>query len=206
VPTDPDRHFDFTYLGTYSTDRQAALETFFIEPARRRPGRRFALAGSMYPTEGFPWQPNIFYLAHMPPTRHPSFYSSSGWTLNITRGPMAAMGYCPSGRLFEAAACGTPVVSDWWDGLDSFFAPGQEIVIARTTDDVLAALDVDVDARRRIGEAARARALAEHTADHRAAELEALLGAASDHPSSRRQRRAAPASQTDIGHPTSVIR
>ncbi len=175
VPTDPDRHFDFTYLGTYSPDRQAALESLFIEPARRRPGRRFALAGSMYPTDGFPWQPNIFYLAHMPPTRHPSFYSSSGWTLNITRGPMAEMGFCPSGRLFEAAACGTPVVSDWWDGLDTFFRPGSEIVIARTTDDVLAALDIDADARRQIAQAARARTLAEHTADVRAAELEALI-------------------------------
>ena len=175
VPTDPERHFDFTYLGTYSPDRQAALETLFIEPARRRADLRFALAGSMYPAEGFPWQPNIFYLAHMPPPRHPSIYSSSAWTLNITRGPMADMGYCPSGRLFEAAACGTPIVSDWWDGLDAFFRPGREIVVARTTEDVLAALKVDPEARRQIGHAARARALAEHTADVRAAELETML-------------------------------
>jgi spore maturation protein CgeB len=175
VPTDPDRHFDFTYLGTYSADRQSALEEFFINPARRRPDRRFALAGSQYPAAGFPWQPNIFYLAHMPPTDHPSFYCSSAWTLNITRGPMAEMGYCPSGRLFEAAACGTPVVSDWWEGLDTFFTPRSEILIARATEDVLDALDLDPAERRRIGHAARARALAEHTADARVEELERLL-------------------------------
>jgi spore maturation protein CgeB len=175
VPTDPNRHFDFTYLGTYSPDRQATLEELFINAARRRPKRRFALAGSMYPAEGFPWRRNIFYLSHMPPTDHPSFYCSSGWTLNITRGPMAEMGYCPSGRLFEAAACGTPVVSDWWEGLDAFFTPGSEILIARTTEDVLAALDVDRAERRRIGQAASARALREHTADARVVELERLL-------------------------------
>lgn len=175
VPTDPDRHFDFTYLGTYSSDRQPALEQLFIEPARRLPDRRFALAGSMYPADGFPWQPNIFYLAHMPPTDHPSFYCSSAWTLNITRGPMARMGYCPSGRLFEAAACGTPIVSDWWEGLDTFFTPGLEIVVARTTADVLAALDLDTEARRNVGQSARARVLAEHTADARVVELERLL-------------------------------
>ena len=176
VPTDADRHFDFTYLGTYSSDRQPALEQLFIEPARRRPDRRFALAGSMYPADGFPWQPNIFYLTHMPPTDHPSFYCSSAWTLNITRGPMAQMGYCPSGRLFEAAACGTPIVSDWWEGLDTFFTPGLEIVVARTTEDVLAALDLDPEARRRIGQSARSRALAEHTAATRVEQLERLFG------------------------------
>jgi len=175
VPTDPDRHFDFTYLGTYSPDRQPALEELFINPARHRPSQRFALAGSMYPADGFPWQPNIFYLSHMPPTDHPSFYCSSGWTLNITRGPMAEMGYCPSGRLFEAAACGTPVVSDWWEGLDTFFTPGIEILVARTTEDVLAALDLDPAARRQLGQSARARALAEHTAAARVEQLERLL-------------------------------
>ena len=175
VPTDPDHHFDFTYLGTYSADRQPALEELFINPARRRADRRFALAGSMYPADGFPWQPNIFYLAHMPPTDHPSFYCSSALTLNITRGPMAEMGFCPSGRLFEAAACGTPILSDWWEGLDTFFTPRAEILIACTTEDVLDALDLDPAERRRIGQAGRARALAEHTAAARVVELERLL-------------------------------
>src|SRR5690606_15867122 len=98
---------------------QEALDRLFLEPARRRPDLRFALAGSQYPPD-FPWRPNVFYLRHMPPSDHPSFYCSSHLTLNITRGAMAAWGYCPAGRLFEAAACGTPIVSDWWEGLDAF--------------------------------------------------------------------------------------
>lgn len=170
----PDRRFDLSYLGTFAADRQPALEQLFIEPARRRPSRRFAIAGSMYP-EAFPWQPNIFYLAHMPPADHPGFYCASGWTLNITRAPMAQMGYCPSGRLFEAAACGIPVISDWWEGLDSFFEPGREIAIASDADDVLSTLDMPDEERRRMGRAARERALAEHTAAARARELEEIV-------------------------------
>jgi spore maturation protein CgeB len=88
---------------------------------------------------------------------------------------MAASGWCPSGRLFEAAACAAPVVSDWWDGLDAFFVPEREILIVRTTEDVLAALDLSDAEIDRIGEAARARVLADHTADRRAEELVALL-------------------------------
>ncbi len=173
---EPERVFDLSYLGTFAADRQGALEQLLVEPARRRPASRFAIAGSMYP-EPFPWQSNIYYLAHMPPPDHPMFYGSSRWTLNITRGPMAEMGYCPSGRLFEAAACGTPIVSDGWEGLDAFFEPGREIVVAATTEDVLAALDAPDDERQRMAGAARTRALAQHTAGVRAAELEALLSA-----------------------------
>jgi spore maturation protein CgeB len=171
VPADPSIEFDLTYLGTYAADRQAQLEAFLIEPARQRPDKRFAIAGSMYPVD-FPWLPNIYYLAHMPPPDHSRFYCSSGLTLNITRGPMAAMGYCPSGRLFEAAACGTVVLSDWWEGLDAFFDPWREIIVVRTTEDVLNVLDLSADQRQRIGAAARARVLSDHTADARAQELE----------------------------------
>jgi spore maturation protein CgeB len=174
VAPDPDRLFDLSYLGTFAADRQVALDRLLIEPARRRPGRRFAIAGSMYPVD-FPWTPNIYYLRHMPPPDHPAFFCSSGWTLNITRGPMAEMGFCPSGRLFEAAACATPVVSDTWDGLETFFEPGREILIARGPEDVLRALDLPEEERARIGHAARERALAEHTADTRARQLEEIL-------------------------------
>lgn len=186
---DPGRHFptaedasrrcDLSYIGTYSADRQPALETLFIEPARRRPDLRFVLAGSQYPPD-FPWTANTFYLSHLPPHDHPSFYCSSRLTLNVTRGPMADMGYCPSGRLFEAAACGTPIVSDWWEGLDRFFDPATEILIARTTGDMVQALDIPEAERRRIASAARERTLGCHTADHRAAELELLLEAAAE--------------------------
>ena len=164
-------HYDLTYLGTYARDRQQALNDLLVQPARRRPKMRFAIAGSLYPETGFPWQPNIYYLGHQPPPMHPAFYSASNLTLNVTRGPMAALGYCPSGRLFEAAACGTPVLTDWWTGLDHFFEPGSEILVARNTSDAVAALDLDGEALRHIGLRARERALAHHSAQARAAEL-----------------------------------
>jgi len=174
VPADPDVEFDLTYLGTYAADRQGALDTFLLEPARQRLESRFAIAGSQYPTD-FPWGSNVYYLRHMPPPDHPRFYCSSRLTLNITRGPMAAMGYCPSGRLFEAAACGTVVLSDWWEGLDAFFDPWREIIVVRSCDDVLRALDLDDAERIAIGERARHRVLTQHTADARAVDLERAL-------------------------------
>lgn len=175
VPPEPGYRADLSYLGTFAADRQAALEELFIEPARRSPERRFVLGGACYPTD-FPWAPNIFFVRHLPPHEHPAFFSSSRLTLNVTRAAMAAMGYCPSGRLFEAAACGTPVLSDDWEGLGSFFVPGREILLARDRDDVAAALAMGDAELRRIGAAARERALEEHTAERRAAELERLLG------------------------------
>src|SRR5690606_3616101 len=98
----------------------------FVEPARRLPERRFRMGGALYP-QAFPWTANIFFDRHVPPPAHPAFFCSSPLTLNVTRQAMAAMGWCPSGRLFEAAACGTAILSDSWDGLDAFFAPGLEI-------------------------------------------------------------------------------
>lgn len=168
---------DLSYLGTFAADRQAALERLFIEPARRRPRRRFLIGGAQYPAE-FPWTANIFFARHLPPSEHPAFYSSSRLTLNVTREPMARLGYCPSGRLFEAAACGTPILSDWWEGLDEFLEPGGEILIARSTEDALAALDQPRAALAAIARRARARVLEEHTSAHRAAELVALLESA----------------------------
>lgn len=176
VAPHPEYRADLSYLGTYSADRQEALEALFLEPAARLPERRFVLGGSQYPPE-FAWRPNIFYKRHVPPPDHPAFYCSSPLALNVTRRPMARMGFCPSGRLFEAAACGVPVLSDEWEGLDEFFEPGREILIARDTDEAVAALELPREELARIGAAARERALAEHTAELRALELEALLGA-----------------------------
>jgi spore maturation protein CgeB len=161
---------DYSYLGTYAADRQDALEMLFIEPARRRPEQRFAIGGSGYPQD-FPWTDNIFFVRHLPPPDHPAFFCSSRLTLNVTRRDMAAMGYCPSGRLFEAAACGVPVLSDWWEGLDSFFEPGAEILIGRTTEDATSALDLSDGELAGIARAARERVLGEHTSEHRAREL-----------------------------------
>jgi spore maturation protein CgeB len=171
-PVEPRGRFDadLSYLGTYADDRQAALEALFIAPARLRPRCRFVLGGAGYPA-AFPWTDNIFFVRHLPPSDHPAFFSSSRLTLNVTRRDMALLGFCPSGRLFEAAACGVPVLSDAWPGLEQFFEPGREIAIARSTDDALAALDLDPAARAAMASAARARVLHEHTSAHRASEL-----------------------------------
>ncbi len=161
---------DLSYLGTYSSDRQAALQALFVESARQRPDRRFMIGGAQYPAH-FPWYDNMYFVRHLPPEEHSAFFSSSRLTLNVTRRPMAQMGWCPSGRLFEAAACGTAIVSDSWDGIESFFSPGAEILIADDTETLLTALDRDDAEIGRIGAAARERALADHTSERRALEL-----------------------------------
>ncbi len=161
---------DLSYLGTYAADRQSALETLLVEPARQRPDQRFVIGGAQYPHD-FPWCTNIFFVRHLPPTEHPAFFSSSKLTLNVTRRAMAEMGWCPSGRLFEAAACGAAVISDRWAGLEQFFQPGSEILVAETSDDVVRALDCDEAEIRRLARRARERTLCEHTSERRAEEL-----------------------------------
>jgi spore maturation protein CgeB len=178
-PVAPTPHFqsDLSYLGTYSADRQSGLQTLFVDAARRRPDRRFLIGGAQYPAD-FPWSDNIFFVRHLPPDQHPAFYASSRLTMNVTRQAMAEMGWCPSGRLFEAAACGAAILTDWWPGLDDFFQPGNEILVARTTDQALEALDLGDTELRRYGESARERVLTSHTSEHRADDLLALLGSA----------------------------
>jgi len=175
-PGDAQPHYAaaLSYIGTYAADRQKALEELFVEPARRRPARRFVIAGAQYPAS-FPWLSNIYFVRHLPPAEHRSFYASSRLTLNVTRSAMARMGFCPSGRLFEAAACATPVLSDWWVGLDSFFTPGDEILIAGTVEQAIAALDLPAERLRAIGRRARERVLEEHSARHRAQQMLAAL-------------------------------
>lgn len=165
---------DLSYLGTYTADRQQALAELFVKPAGQLGQKRFLIGGAQYPAD-FPWSRNIYFVWHVAPGDHAAFYSSSKWTLNVTPQAMAEMGYCPSGRLFEGAACATPIISDWWEGLDEFFEPGKEIVIARSGDEVVDTLRMDERARERIAAAGRERALAEHTAEHRASELERLI-------------------------------
>jgi spore maturation protein CgeB len=165
---------DLSYLGTHAPDRQAKLEQLFLDPARRAPQLRWLLCGSMYPeVERFP--SNVRYLTHLPPADHAAFFCSSRLTLNLTRETMARLGYCPSGRLFEAAACGAPLLSDWFEGLELFFEPEREIRLARSGDDVLRALASSDAELRGQAERARRRVLAEHTAERRAAQLIRLL-------------------------------
>lgn len=175
-PAQRDAHYesDLSYLGTYASDRQSTLEELFIKPAKRCPAKKFVIGGAQYP-EQFPWTKNIWFVRHVPPPEHPAFYSSSRLTLNVTRAAMAEMGYCPSGRLFEAAACGTPMISDCWDGLDNFFDPGDEILIAGTAEEVEEALMKDPEELQGLARAARTRVLSEHTAERRSHELLELL-------------------------------
>jgi spore maturation protein CgeB len=164
---------DVSYLGAFAPSRQRALEALFLAPARRMPDRTFVLGGSMYDA-AFPWAENIRHVRHLEPALHPAFFCSSPLTVNVTRAEMAAMGHCPSPRLFEAAACGVPVLSDWFDGLDAFFTPGEEILVARNEDEATHAISLPRMAHERMGRRARERALAEHTADARAEELVGL--------------------------------
>lgn len=162
------------WLGTYAADRQHALETLFVEAARARPAARFMLAGAQYPPD-FPWRDNIWFTRHLPPAEHAAFLCSARLALNVTRAPMAGAGWCPSGRLFEIAACGAPILSDDWPGVSAFYRPGVEILLAHDTCDTLAAMDLSDAELRRIGEAGRERTLASHTSMHRARELVHLL-------------------------------
>jgi len=174
APARPEPRYgaELSYIGTYADDRQVGVDALFLGPARMLPGARFVLAGSGYPAD-FPWTPNVWFVHHLPPAEHPAFYAASRLTLNVTRGAMKAMGWCPSGRLFEAAACGAPVLTDIFEGLDAFFTPGVELLTAETTSEALDALERDDLPE--IARRARARVLAEYTSAHRADELLALL-------------------------------
>lgn len=164
--------WDLGYMGTYSDDRQPGVDRFLLEAARRRPQGRFIVAGPQYPDTAT-WPANVLHRPHLPPAEHRAFYNSQRFTLNVTRADMIAAGWSPSVRLFEAAACGTPILSDRWAGIETLLVPGREIVLVDDTSDVLDALRTGEDERLRMAERARARILAEHTAAHRAAELEA---------------------------------
>jgi spore maturation protein CgeB len=168
-PLDAERRWLLGYLGTYSDDRQSVLERLLLETARALPDARFAVAGPQYPDD-IRWPRNVERIEHLPPPEHPRFYARQRFTLNVTRAAMTRVGWSPSVRLFEAAACGVPVVSDAWPGVDRFFVPGEEILIADTTEDVVRHLQHPDP--RAIGRSARARVLAEHTAAHRAQQLE----------------------------------
>lgn len=171
---------ELSYLGTYAADRQATLERLFIEPAQRSASKRFLIGGAQYP-DGFPWTDNIFFTGHLEPAQHAAFFCSGRATLNVTRRAMAEYGFCPSGRLFEAAACGVPLLTDGWDGLEEFFTPGEEILRVDTPEEVLQTLGLTDTELGRIAEAARERVLREHTADCRVRDLEEALASVRPH-------------------------
>jgi spore maturation protein CgeB len=166
---------DLSYLGTYAKDRQPKLEHLLNRAAALLPQKDFLVAGPQYP-EQISWQPNVRRIIHVSPPDHPAFFSSSRFTLNLTRDAMVAAGYSPSVRLFEASACGAAIISDDWAGLDEFLTPGEEILLPVDAVEVTDILEHMSDAeRKRIGERARQRILAEHTAEHRAVEFERII-------------------------------
>jgi spore maturation protein CgeB len=174
-PEERPRKWDLGYMGTYSDDRQPALDELLLEPARNWSQGRFVVAGPQYP-RSLRWPRNVKRRTHLAPVKHRAFYNAQKFTLNITRANMVEAGFSPSVRLFEAAACGTPIISDYWEGLDHFFEPDQEILIAHSSADCLRyLLHVTEVERRSMAERARARVLAKHTARHRALELESCV-------------------------------
>jgi spore maturation protein CgeB len=163
--------WDLGYLGTYSPDRQPTLEKLLLEPARRLPERRFVVAGPQYPDD-IAWPANVERIDHLPPAEHPSFYSRQRFTLNVTRADMIAAGWSPSVRLFEAAACRTPIISDSWPGLADLLPPDEALLLAERSEDVVAALTtIDATRRQAIAGAAYDRVMHAHTGVARAREL-----------------------------------
>jgi spore maturation protein CgeB len=166
---------DLSYLGTYAPDRQPKLEHLLDGTAALLPKARFLVAGPQYP-KGTKWQPNVRRLIHISPPDHPAFYSSSRFTLNLTRDDMVAAGYSPSVRLFEASACGAAILTDRWAGIEEFLTPGEEVLLPADAHEVASILQHMPDAeRKKMGRRAREHILGEHTADHRAAQFEQII-------------------------------
>jgi spore maturation protein CgeB len=175
APETHDWAYDLGYMGTYSADRQTMLHCLLLEPAQHWPQGRFVVVGPQYPTN-IRWPANVARIHHLPPSAHRSFYNAQRFTLNLTRTAMRQVGYAPSVRLFEAAACATPIISDAWPGLETFFVPGTEVLISRSAEETQHYLhDISAEERQTLGARARARVLAEHTAAHRAATFEAYV-------------------------------
>jgi spore maturation protein CgeB len=174
-PEERETKWDLGYMGTYSDDRQPMLDRLLLEPARDWSRGRFVVAGPQYP-RSLRWPKNVKRFTHLSSAKHRNFYNSQRFTLNVTRANMVAAGFSPSVRLFEAAACATPIISDWWDGLDTFFEPGKEILISRDGQETLEYLkDIPEIDRRRIGYRGREKVLARHTSRQRAQELESYV-------------------------------
>lgn len=167
--------YDLGYLGTYSPDRQPGLDQLLLEPARAWAEGSFTVVGPQFPGS-IVWPGNVQRVQHLPPAEHRDFYSAQRFTLNVTRADMVRCGWSPSVRLFEAAACATPIISDWWEGLGDFFTPGQEILVSSGAGATLAFLrEMSESDRQAIGRRARERVLREHTAGHRVRQLEGYL-------------------------------
>jgi len=170
-PMELEKEYCLGYLGTYSDDRQPTIQNLLIRPANLMRKEKFAVAGPGYPEE-IHWPENVARIEHLPPDLHRDFYNRQKFTLNVTRQAMISLGYSPSVRLFEAAACGVPIISDYWSGLTDLFEEGKEIFICKSTEEMVYLLkNTSEEERIMVGEAARKKIMNSHTAAHRALEL-----------------------------------
>lgn len=180
-PASPDKRFiaDLAFLGNRLPDREARVHGFLFDAARRLPDRQFLIGGNGWDADALP--SNVRHAGHVYTADHNAFNCSPMAVLNISRESMARFGFSPATRVFEAAGAGACLITDAWEGVEQFFAPGSELLVAHDGEEVAALLrDLKPARGRAIGEAAYRRVLAEHTYAHRVALLEQILeGAAS---------------------------
>ncbi|HKU62245.1 MAG TPA: glycosyltransferase [Gemmatimonadales bacterium] len=175
VPPDPRFRADLGFLGNRLPDREARVDRFFLESARLRPDRRFVLGGSGWGDKALP--ANVGYVGHVYTRDHNAFNCTPRAVLNVNRESMARYGFSPPTRVFEAAGAGGCLITDAWEGIELFLEPGREVLVAADGLQVAEHLDASgTGDGRAIGERARRRILAEHTYDHRAAQVETVLG------------------------------
>lgn len=181
---DPGTHFpvasdqryaaDLAFLGNRLPDREARVEQFLLWPAAHLPTQRFHLGGAGWDDK--PCPRNVAKLGHVGTVAHNAFNVTPRAVLNINRASMADTGFSPPTRLFEVAGAGGCLITDAWDGIEMFLAPGTEVLVARDGADVVEILRrLSVADAAAIGRAARRRILAEHTYDRRAALLHRVL-------------------------------
>jgi spore maturation protein CgeB len=175
VPPSPDRQCDLLFMGNRMPDRERRVHDLFFKAAMLAPELQFVLGGNGW--GDCPLPGNVRWIGHVPTTEHRAWNCSARMVLNINRSDMAATGYSPPTRVFEAAGCGSCVITDQWDGISTFFAPGEEILVASTAEEIVTHLrSTSVTHAAAIGAAARRRVLADHTYTARAVELESVLG------------------------------
>jgi spore maturation protein CgeB len=174
VPADPRFIADLSFLGNRLPDREARVEQFFLEPAARLPDRSFLIGGNGWESKGM--AENVRHIGHVYTRDHNAFNASPLAVLNIARDSMASTGFSPATRVFEAAGAGACLITDAWTGLELFLKEGEEVLVARDGKDVAEHVKSLTPKRAKaIGEAARARIMAEHTYTRRGAEVDAIL-------------------------------
>jgi spore maturation protein CgeB len=176
APAEADRRFaaDLSFLGNRLPDREARVDDFFFGGAQHAPARSFLLGGAGWDNRPLP--PNVRLVGHVPTAEHNVFYSSAVAVLNVSRETMAANGWSPATRVFEAAGAAACLITDAWEGLETFLEPGEEVLVASDGAEVAELLEQLTPANARLfGERARRRVLAEHTYDRRAELVETVL-------------------------------